>query len=89
MTNQRHRQYWDKTERMDKAETYAVLKPDTEWTNQRHRLALRQGTENEQTRDTSIIETIHKMDKTRETGVLGTRNRMDKLQTHAALRQDT
>jgi hypothetical protein len=56
-------QYWNKPERMDKAETQALLKPDTEWKNQRHRQALRQGTENEQTRDTSINETRHRMDK--------------------------
>ena len=59
---------------MDKADTEALLRPDTEWTNQRHRQALRQGTENEQTRDTSIIEKRH---------------RMDKPKTHALLGQDT
>jgi hypothetical protein len=63
LTNQRHRHYWDKKERMDKAETQLFLRPDTEWTNQRLRQALRQGTENEQARYTSIIETRHRIDK--------------------------
>ena len=73
MRNQRHRQYWDKPERMDKADTQALLRPVTEWTNQRHRQALRQDTENEQTRNTNIIETRH---------------RMEKPETHEVLRPD-
>jgi hypothetical protein len=43
----------------------------SEWTNQRHRQALRQSTENEQTRDTSIIEIIHRMDKPKTQAFLG------------------
>ena len=76
MTNQRHRRYWDKTEIMDKAATQALLKPDTEWTNQRHRQALRQGTQrmNKPEIQASIIEARH---------------RMDKPETHAFLGQET
>jgi hypothetical protein len=47
---------------MDKPETHAALKQDTEWTYQRHRQYWDK-TYNGQTRDTGSIETRHIIDK--------------------------
>jgi ketosteroid isomerase-like protein len=55
---------------MDKSKTNAVLRQDTEWTNQK----LRQywdKTQNGQTRDRGSIETRHKMDKPETQATLG------------------
>ena len=87
---------------MDKPETQAVLKQDTEWTNQRNRQYWDK-THNGQIRDRGSIETRHGMDKpvtqaalgkthngqARDTGSIGTRHRMDKPETQAVLGRDT
>jgi ketosteroid isomerase-like protein len=86
-TNQRHMQYWEKTQngqfqdrgsietrhRMDKPETQAVLGRETEWADQSHKKHWDK-TQNGQTRDT---------------GSFQTRKRMDKPETQAVLREDT
>ena len=74
-------QYWNKPERMDKAETQALLKPDTDLKNQRHRQALRQGTENEQTRDTGSIT----LGLTRDTYSIKTRHILYTPETHVVM----
>jgi ketosteroid isomerase-like protein len=58
---------------MDKPETQAVLRQDTEWTNQKHRQYWDK-TQNGQAGDRGSIEPTH---------------RMDKPETEAALKQDT
>jgi hypothetical protein len=62
----------EKRHRMDKPVIQAVLRQDTNWTNQRHRQYWDE-THNGQTRVTSSI---------------GIRQRMDKSETQAALKQD-
>jgi ketosteroid isomerase-like protein len=85
-TNQRHSQYWDKTQngqtrdtgnrvircRMDKPETHAVLRQDTKWTSQRQRQYWDM-THNGQAIDTCSINTIHRMDKPETQTHLATR----------------
>jgi hypothetical protein len=58
---------------MNKPEIQALLRQETEWTNQRHR-RFWDKTHNGKTRDTCSIEARHIMDKP---------------ETHAVLRQDT
>jgi hypothetical protein len=55
---------------MDKPETEAVLRQDTEWTSQRNRQYWDK-TQNRQTRDRGSIETKHIMDKPETQAVLG------------------
>jgi hypothetical protein len=71
---------------MNKPETQAILRQDTEWTNQRHRQHWEK-TQNGKTKNTSSIGTRHIMGK-RVTSSIGIRHRMDKPETQAALKQD-
>jgi ketosteroid isomerase-like protein len=55
---------------MDKPETQAVLRQDTEWTNQKHRQYWDK-TQNGQVRERGSIETRHRMDKPEKQAALG------------------
>jgi hypothetical protein len=55
---------------MDKPETHAVLRQDTEWTNQKHRQYW-DDTQNGQTRETGSIGTRYIMEKPEILAVLG------------------
>jgi ketosteroid isomerase-like protein len=55
---------------MDKPETQAVLRQDTEWTNQKHRQYWDK-TQNGQVRERGSIETRYRMDKPEKQAALG------------------
>jgi hypothetical protein len=55
---------------MDKPETQAVLRQDTEWTNQKHRQYWDK-TQNGQVRERGSIDTRHRMDKPKKQAALG------------------
>jgi ketosteroid isomerase-like protein len=55
---------------MDKPETQAVLRQDTEWTNQKHRQYWDK-TQNGQVRERGSIETRQRMDKPEKQAALG------------------